>query len=152
MKFFACKTAVLLAALASFGATAQTAPGRCPSLPVDAGLQWETLEGPGFLFCRALRDADGSEAFAVTISGDSPFKPNRGDRAEFTSIAGQKDHWYRSEIAGDEDAMARETLLQLGSGDVAHISLRADDEAQLQNVMEQVSSIRFAADQRLSSN
>lgn len=148
----ACQTAVLLAALASFGAAAQESPGACPSLPANAGLQWETLDGPGFLFCRALRADDGSEAFAVTISADSPFEPKRGNRAEEGSIAGQPGRWYRSEIAGAENTIARETLVELDSGNVAHISLRAGSEAQLQGVLQQVSGLRFAADQRLSSN
>ena len=149
---FASQTAILLMAFASFGATAQDVPGACPSLPADAGLQWKTLEGPGFLFCRAIRDSDGSEAFAVTISGDSPFDPRRSDRAERTNIAGQQEHWYQSEIAGAENAIARETLIKLGSGNVAHISLRAVSDTQLQDTLRQVSELRFNADQRLSSN
>ena len=54
-----CQATVLLAALASFGAYAQTSAA-CPTLPVDSGLQWEKLDGPGFLFCKALGD-DGRE-------------------------------------------------------------------------------------------
>ena len=121
----------------------------CPSLPADTGLRWEQLDGPGFVFCRALR-GDGSEAFAVTISDDSPFEPSRRNRAEPASIAGQQGHWYRSEIAG-QDVIARETLVEVNGGSVAHISLRAADEAQKTQVMQQVQALRFE-DARLSSN
>ena len=146
----ACQAAIMLAALASFGALAQSTPN-CPSLPANAGLHWEKLDGPGFLFCKALGD-DGRESFAVTVSHDSPFKPSRGNRAEENSIAGQPGRWYRSEIATDAGALARETLIKLDSGQVAHISFRADSEAQMQDTMQQVSGMRFSADQRLSSN
>lgn len=148
---FALRAATLLLAFASFGAMAQ-ATTTCPALPADTGLRWEKLEGPGFVFCRALRSSDGSEAFALTLSQDSPFKPNRGDRAEESVIAGTQARWYRSEIAGDRDALAREALVELDSGQVAHFSLRASDEAQLHTLMQQVGEIDFASDQRLSSN
>lgn len=141
---------VALAALVlmPMAAPAQSAAA-CPGLPSDSGLRWEQLAGPGFVFCRALR-ADGSEAFAVTLSSDSPFEPNRRNRAEEGSIGGQGAHWYRSEIASDPDAIAREALVELGPGQVAHVSLRADSEAQKAEAMRQVGALRFD-DARLSS-
>lgn len=141
---------VALAALVlmPMAAPAQSA-ATCPSLPSDAGLRWEQLAGPGFVFCRALR-ADGSEAFAVTLSSDSPFEPSRRNRAEEGSIGGEGVYWYRSEIAGDPDAIARETLVELGPDRVAHISLRADSETQKAEAMRQVGALRFD-DARLSS-
>lgn len=144
------QAAMLLLAFASFGVMAQTATD-CPTLPSDAGLRWERLDGPGFVFCRALRTSDGGEAFALTISAESPFKPSRGNRAERALIAGTQAQWYRSEIASDRDALAREALLELGNGQVAHFSLRANDKAQLQASMQQVGEISFASGQRLSS-
>ncbi len=141
--------AVLLCALTPLGVLAQS-PASCPTLPVDAGLRWEQLDGPGFLFCKAVRDSDGGEAFAVTISRESPFKPRRTDRAEEASIAGAPAHWYRSEIAG-ASAIARETLVELGEDRVAHISLRAADEQAKAQAMQQVQALGFQ-DARLSSN
>ena len=139
--------ALAIFALLPFGANAQTA-ANCPTLPADSGLKWDVLDGPGFLFCKALR-ADGSEAFAVTISHKSPFKPSRSHRAETGSVAGQSVHWYRSEIAGTE--IARETLVELGDEDVAHISLRAANDGAKDRAMQQVQALQFD-DVRLSSN
>lgn len=141
--------AAALLALLPLGAAAQSA-ANCPALPVDAGLRWEQLDGPGFLFCKAIRE-DGGEAFAVTISRESPFKPRRNDRAESGSVAGQPAQWYRSEIAGAPGVVARETLVELREDEVAHISLRAADDAAKDRVMQQVQALRFD-DVRLSSN
>ena len=125
----------------------------CPALPADAGLRWETLDGAGRVFCRALRD-DGSAAFTVTISDDNPFRPRGTNRAEQASIAGRKARWYRSEIASDADAIAREALVELDDGKVAHLTLRAGSETQKVEAMRQVEALRFdgAGDARLSSN
>lgn len=122
----------------------------CPALPAESGLSWQKLDGPGFLFCKAMR-ADGSQAFAVTISRESPFKPRRGDRAEEASIDGRDVHWYRSEIAADPDAIVRETLVELGEDRVAHITLRAASEEQKLEAMQQAQTLSFR-DARLSSN
>ncbi|HEX2083231.1 MAG TPA: hypothetical protein VHF86_07090, partial [Xanthomonadaceae bacterium] len=143
------RVALATLVLMPVAAPAQSAAS-CPGLPVDAGLKWEQLAGPGFVFCRALR-SDGSEAFAVTLSADSPFEPSRVDRAEEANIGGQEVHWYRSEIAGDPDAIARETLVEFGAGEKAHISLRAASDEQKAQAMREVEALRFA-DARLSSN
>lgn len=142
------RTALAVLVLTPLAASAQSV-ATCPNLAGNSELRWERLDGPGFMFCRALR-GDGSEAFAVTISASSPFKPNRRQRAEPASIAGQESHWYRSEIAG-QDVIARETLVDVDGDTVAHISLRAADEAQKAQAMQQVQALRFQ-DARLSSN
>ncbi len=141
---------VALATLALVPMTALAQSAGCPELPPASGLKWEQMAGPDFVFCRAVR-GDGSEAFAVTISGDSPFEPSRRNRAEEGSVAGQGIYWYRSEIASDPDAIARETLVELDADQVAHISLRAASEEQKAEVMRQIGALRFG-DARLSSN
>ena len=145
------RLAIALATLALLPpcALAQTAPN-CPALPADAGLKWEALDGPNFLFCRALRQ-DGGEAFAVTLSKASPFKPRRADRAETARIDGQETYWYRSEIAGQDNVIVRETLVDVEGGNVAHISVRATDQAGAEQAMQQAQSLSFR-DARLSSN
>lgn len=143
-----------LASLFSMGAVsnshAQTA-GQCPTLPAGSGLSWERLEGADFTFCKAMRDADGSQAFAVTISSQSPFKPRRGDRDAQTVIDGHESHWYRSELAGAAALQVRETLLELDRSHVAHISLRARSDEELAASIEVVEALRFDGT-RLSSN
>lgn len=149
MNRLVCMAAALVA-LAPLGVAAQST-AVCPTLPVDAGLRWEQMDGPGFLLCRAMREADGSEAFAITISPDSPFKPRRIDREEKASIAGQPAYWYRSEIVGQAQVIVRETLVEVGNGNVAHISLRAASDTAKDQAMQQVQALRFE-DVRLSSN
>lgn len=131
-------------------AHAQTA-NQCPVLPAGSGLSWERLEGADFTFCKAMRDGDGSQAFAVTISSESPFKPRRGDRDAETTIDGRESHWYRSELAGAQDVAVRETLLELDRSHVAHISLRARSDEELAASIEAVEGLRFE-NTRLSSN
>lgn len=148
----ALATFALVSALSPVPAPAEGAGDACPALPPGAGLRWEPLSGPSFVFCRALRE-DGSEAFAVTISGRSPFEPNRTRRTGPANVGGHGGYWYRSEIAGDPDAIARETLVELDDGKVAHVSLRAESETQLGEAMRQIGDLRFTGgDARLSSN
>jgi hypothetical protein len=146
------KTRLLAAACLLWAASAhaQTAPTECPTLPADSGLGWERLDNPGFTFCKAIRQ-DASQAFAVMITDDSPFKPKRGDRMEETVIDGRETHWYRSELAARPDLLVRETLIELDRDHVAHISLRAASQEELARSLQIVESLRFGAT-RLSSN
>lgn len=123
-------------------AQAQTMPD-CPALPADAGLEWERLDGPGFTFCKAIRTADGSQAFAVMLGRDSPFKPARANRAEDGVIDGRSVRWYSGEIAANPGAIVRETLVELDRNHVAHVTLRAASEEQKDAALRQVEALRF---------
>ena len=129
------------------GAAHAQSAGECPLLPAESGMSWKTLVGPDFVFCKAIRDNDQSEAFAVTIAGESPFKPKRVDRAEETTIDGHAGYWYRSEIASAPNAQVRETLVELDDGRVAHISLHADSEAELASVLKEAEALQFRGPQ-----
>lgn len=139
-----------LACLLGPGPARAQSASTCPALPAASGFEWQKREGPGFIFCKAVR-ADGSEAFAVTVSASSPFKPRRGDRAEDSAIDGRNVTWYRGEIASAPEELVRETLVPLPGGNVAHISLRAGSEQALQGIYRQLQDLRFEQT-RLSSN
>jgi hypothetical protein len=139
-----------LACLLAAGAAQAQSAGECPMLPGDSGLSWKALAGDDFVFCKALRE-DGDEVFAVTVSKDSPFDPKRSNRAEEAVIDGHEVRWYRGEIASAPDAEVREALIKLDDGRVAHISLRADSEAELASAMQEAQALRFHGPQ-LSSN
>jgi hypothetical protein len=147
------KATCLLAAacLLWAGHTHAQSTGDCPALPADSGLAWEKLDGGEFVFCKAMRASDGGQAFAVTISEDSPFKPRRSDRLDETVIDGHQTHWYSSEVAGNPGLLVRETLVELDDDQVAHIALRAVSEEELDRSMDLVERLQFA-DARLSSN
>ena len=141
----------LLGLLSAFAVHAQDVQGGCPELPADTGLTWE-YQGMGDAdFCRALRE-DGSEAFGMYISKDPAFEPKRSNKAEEGRIDGQAVVWYRSELAGKPDVIARETLLEVGKNRVAHIWVQAQDEQQLQQSYQQASDLRFNPQRQLSSN
>lgn len=132
---------VLLAA--ATGAHAQSQSDiACPLLPADSGLVWQHKATPTSDFCRALRE-DGSEAFGLFIANDSPFKPSRGNRAEEARIDGREVQWYRSELAAQPDVQARETLIELPDGRVAHMWVQAKSQQQLVEALGQTSSLRF---------
>ena len=139
-----------LACLLAAGAAQAQSAGECPLLPSDSGLSWNALSGDDFVFCKALRDG-GEEVFAVMISNDSPFDPRRSNRAEETVIDGHEARWYRGEIASAPDAEVRETLIELDDGRVAHISMRANSEAELADALQQAQGLRFGGPQ-LTSN
>lgn len=142
---------LVLACLLWAGAAHAQSPADCPTLPADSGLAWERLDGPDFTFCKAIRGSDARQVFAVMLSDDSPFRPNRGDRAEQTVIDGHEAHWYRSELAGNPDMRVRETLIELDRDRVAHISFRAASDEELAQAIRMVEGISFQGT-RLSSN
>lgn len=134
---------IIAGSLALPAARAQSAAG-CPSLPDGSGLEWKEMQAPGLVFCKALRDDDGGEVFAVTIADKSPFKPNRSDRDAPMSIDGHDGYWYRSEVASAPQLQVRETLIDLGNGRVAHLTVRAASAAELPAALEKAEAVRFA--------
>lgn len=134
----------LLAALAAAPlAHAQEAASPCPALPAAAAdLVWTDMQAGTLHLCRAI-DAQGREAFAVTISRDSPFKPQRGLREEAGRFGGETLWWYRSEIAGRPDELVRETLLEIDRNRVAHVVIRTESPAELKQYQNVVENLRF---------
>jgi hypothetical protein len=150
MTMLSIRPLALLGALFCAGtAQAQTAT-ECPQLPPDAAVRWNVQPGPDFVFCRAMDIASGQQAFAVTIGRNATFKPRRTDRVgDLVIIDGTRTWWHApdNELTG---AMVRETLLELPSGDYAHIIVRARDEAGLTRSLHDAESLHFS-DVRLGS-
>lgn len=137
-----CMPILLLAAAAP--AWAQDAAA-CPRLPANAELTWEHRSTGNSDFCRALR-ADGSEAFGLYIAQESPFEPKRGNREETGRIDGKEIQWYRAEIATQPGIKARETLIELDDGRVAHLWLQASSSEVLGQSFQWAENLRFGAD------
>lgn len=133
MKLTASTWLVSLIVMWAGVASAQTLPedifADCPALPTDTAesLRWSVLRAPGMLFCRALRTDNDDEAFALTFTRESPFKPRRSYRAEIGTLNGQEVQWYRGELPNEPAVLIRETLIRFGEEQVAHVSLRAND-------------------------
>ena len=134
--------------LAAFAAQAQDVPG-CPQLPTGTDLIWEHRNASGSDFCRALRP-DGTEAFGVYIANDSPFKPQRGNREEEGLVDGHEVRWYRAELVTKPDIEARETLLELEDGRVAHIWLQAPSGDQLRKALDLTGQLHFGRDRQVA--
>lgn len=130
------------------GAAAAQDTGTCPYLAADTGLVWEHLGGENYDFCRALR-ADGTEVFGMNISKEATFRPAGGKRAERMMIDGREVTWYRSEIVGSA-LEARETLVEMPDGRVAHIWVQADSQEHLDEALHQTQALKFQPT-RLSS-
>lgn len=79
------------------------------------------------LFCRAIGITDGVEAFALTVSRESPFKPRRANRAETGLVNGREVWWYRGELPNQPSLQIREMLIKFAEDGVIHVSLRAND-------------------------
>lgn len=137
-------------------ASAQTATddffSDCPAFSVQESttLHWEPVRAPGMLFCRAVRN-DGSEAFALTFSRESPFNPRGSDRAEVGNFRGEGVQWYRSTVATDPNALIREALIDFGNGHVLHISMRANDPQTLARQQRDVLALPFARQRQVAS-
>ena len=121
--------ALLWASVASGQTPAQDAFSGCPAFPAEtaSSLRWEVVQIPNMLLCRAMRADDATEAFAMTISPESPFKPRRSDRAEVGSLNGRTVQWYRGEVPNEPNVLIRETLIEVRKNLVIHIFMRAKD-------------------------
>ena len=120
---------LLLACLLWSGhAVAQSAAENCPELPAGSDLSWGVVNGPDFVFCKAISGADGSQAFSVMLGSEVSFRPDRSLREEDARIDGHKVRWYRGEVATRRDVLVRETVVELGRRSVAHVVVRADSE------------------------
>ncbi|TYT25456.1 hypothetical protein FZO89_03810 [Luteimonas viscosa] len=138
------KSMCLLAGLLWSGyAFAQSATENCPDLPPGTDLGWEVVEGPDFVFCKAIRASDGTQAFAVMLGSESPFRPTRGLREEDAEIDGHDVRWYRGEVATRQNVLVRETLVELGRRNTAHIVVRADSEDLLAENRRLAEGMRF---------
>lgn len=135
----------MVAAFWVYSAIAQSAAPECPNLPKDVAdsLSWQVLSTPEILLCRAMRNDNGKEAFAVTIGRSSPFKPDAARRDRETVIDGQKTFWYRSEIAGRPNEFNRETLVKVAPNHVAHVFIRTSDIEELGRYQEMVQNLQF---------
>jgi hypothetical protein len=131
------------------GTAAAQSAGACPYLDANTGLTWEHRAGPNFDFCKAIK-ADGTEVFGVYIAREAPFKPRNGNRAEQVTIDGREVTWYRAEIAGTK-LEARETLVEMPDGRIAHISVQAKSQEALTESLQQTQALKFGGT-RLSSN
>ena len=141
------RTMILLLAglLWSGHATAQAAEENCPELPTDAVVTWDVVQGRDFVFCKAIRDSDGSQALSVMLGPDPAFRPERGMREETALIDGHKVRWYRGEVATVREVHVRETLVELGRRSNAHIVVRADSEDLLAQNQQLAEALRFRA-------
>ena len=117
----------------------------CPALPADAGesLRWEVLRVPNMLLCRAMSTENGAEAFALTVSPESPFKPRRGDRAEEGMLNGREVQWYRGDVPNEPTVLIREALIELREERVVHVFMRANDAETLAKRQQMVLSLPF---------
>jgi len=135
--------------LAASAAQAQDAPG-CPQLPEGSDLIWQHRGTADSDFCRALR-IDGTEAFGVYIASHSPFEPKRGNREEAGVVDGRRVQWYRAELATQPDIEARETLVELDDGRVAHVWLQARSGEQLVQALDLTGQLRFSPDRQVAA-
>lgn len=124
-------------------------PGKCPQLPPGSDLVWETIEGEDFLYCKAMHP-DGAQPFAVMLRAESAFRERFSLREEVGTIGGHEVRWYRGVLALD-DAIVRETLIELDDDLTAHITLRVATEQELADSLRLAEGLRFD-DSRIGSN
>ena len=122
-------TALWASAASAQDATSQDALADCPAFPAEMAesMRWDIMRVPGILVCRALQRDNGEEAFVLTISRESPFRPRRGDRAESTTQNGREVQWYRGDVPNEPNVQIRETLIRVGEELVVHVYLRTTD-------------------------
>jgi hypothetical protein len=131
-------------------AVAQTAAtdaaAGCPSMSEDVAktVRWDAMRIPNMLLCRAILNETGTEAFAMTISSDTPFRPKRSLRAETGVLDGREVQWYRGEVANEPTAQIRETLIELEDDRIVHIFMRAPDAETLAARLKMAEALKLA--------
>jgi len=143
--------ALAAALLLVAGSVHAQSTSECPTLPPNSGMAWERLAGNDYTFCKAIRDSDSQQVLAVMITREAPFRPRRGNRTDQATIDGSQTWWYRSELSGSTGVEVREALVDLDRNHVAHISLRAANEADMSQAMLLAEALRFD-DVRVSIN
>ncbi|WP_394004773.1 hypothetical protein ACF3M1_06515 [Luteimonas sp. WGS1318] len=145
------RSLALIGTLLCAGAAHAQSANDCPQLPSGTTTQWEVQQGPSFVFCRAVERDTARQAFAVTIGRDATFKPRRTDRVgDRVTIDGNQTYWHAPQNDLLAGTLVRETLLELPSGDYAHIIVRANDETQLTRALRDAEGLHFS-DIRLGS-
>jgi hypothetical protein len=86
----------------------------------------------------------------VMLRADSPFRERFSLREERATIDGHEIRWYRGVLPGD-DAMVRETVIELDDDLTAHITVRVDTAQQLAESLRLAEGLRFG-DTRIGSN
>ncbi len=128
-------------ALMSLPASPARAADACPQLPSGGGLRWEQRDLPGMVFCKAI--GNEGEMFSVTLGNSLPFRPVGNLQSGRGTIGGQRVRWYRGSDGFDANAVLRETVLKLGRGREAHIVVRAQSEAALEERLRLVENLGF---------
>ncbi len=125
-------------------AAAAHAAGPCPALPGTSPVHWDQRVIPGFSVCRALADDDGRELLSVTLGESTPFRPQNALLEGSARIDGHKVRWYRGQDGFNPELLLRETVVRLARRRVAHIVVRAENEAQLLQGLQLAEGLRFA--------
>jgi len=66
-------------------------------------------------------------------------------------VDGRQVQWYRAELATKPDIEARETLVELDDGRVAHIWLQARSGEQLVKALDLTGQLRFSPDRQVAA-
>lgn len=120
--------------LFSAAAWAQTAPP-CPTLPANAGLEWQQRVDATFIACKAVA-ADGREVLNVMLTSRDPrIRLERRLREEESAFSGEEIFWYRPDLAGQETSPAmasrRITVVELDNDRYAQVWINADSPEEL---------------------
>ena len=126
-------TAALLC-LSPVAAWAQAAPP-CPTLPANAGLEWQQRVDAAFIACKAVA-ADGREVLNVMLTSRDPrIRLERRLREEESSFSGEEIFWYRPDLAGQETSAAmasrRITVVELDNDRYAQVWINANSPEEL---------------------
>ncbi len=111
---------------------------------VAKAVRWDAMRIPNMLLCRAILNESGTEAFAMTISNDTPFRPKRSLRAETGVLDGREVQWYRGDVANEPTAQIRETLIELENDRIVHIFMRAPDAETLAARLKMAEALKLA--------
>ncbi|HEY1034371.1 MAG TPA: hypothetical protein VGE09_05245 [Pseudoxanthomonas sp.] len=120
--------------LASAAAWSQEAPP-CPTLPANAGLQWEQRVDANFIACKAVAN-DGRQVLNVMLTSRDPkIRLERRLREEESTFSGEEIFWYRPDLAGQETSPAmasrRITVVEFDDDRYAQVWINADSVEEL---------------------
>lgn len=115
----------------------------CPELPTDSGVEWVYREGPDFDLCYAIESSTKKDSFGIYLGRHPSFEPKDAQPIGKGKVAGRKVTWYPRDPDEYHPQLGRQTIVELKSGELAHIWVGAESEKKLQSRLHILQNMKF---------
>ncbi len=115
----------------------------CPELPAGSGVEWVYQEGPDFDLCYAIESSTKKDSFGIYLGWHPSFKPKDARPIGKGKVAGNEVTWYPRDPDEYHPKFGRQTIVELKSGELAHVWVGAESEQGLQSRLQILQGMKF---------